>query len=108
MKIRFASFAARFGAGVLMLGIWLTAPSAHAQCTTPPTITFQPSDAAQFEGQPVTFDVGATSPAGCEPLTYAWYELVGVDGNLDFIPDATNTSLTVIATAYPNDPDRNR
>ena len=95
-------------ASLALLACFTAAQTARSQCTTPPVITFQPSDEAQFEGQPVTFTVGVSSPPECGPVIYEWYELVGVDGNLDPIPGGTNASVTIIATSYPNDPDHNR
>jgi hypothetical protein len=76
-------------------------------CTSAPAVTQQPQDQTAEAGKPVTFTVVASSPPGCQ-LRYQWFERVGVDGDADPIPGATNTSVTIIATHHLNDPDRNK
>jgi uncharacterized repeat protein (TIGR01451 family) len=61
----------------------------------PPTITLQPTDTAAAPGGSATFSVTA---AGDSPLSYRWFF-----ENTNAIPDATNSTLTLLNVVPPND-----
>jgi hypothetical protein len=95
----------------LLLGLTvltlLAGPSARGQCS-PPVILSSPHDQSARGDSKVTFTVQVSSAPECGPVIYEWYELVGVDGNLDPIPGGTNASVTITARQFPNDPDHNK
>src|SRR5581483_2295443 len=95
--------AVRTLSAVVAFGLFALAPAARAQCTAPPTVTFNPSDVTAFPGEQVSFFAEGSSSAGC-PVTYAWYERIS--GVPTYITGATNQTLTVTTPSYPGDPNR--